>query len=260
MKKNIFLSITLALCIGFTACDKTEITQAEEDTKSAALHNSQVQGVADDGFAQMLIAIASDDQPSGIKSNNNTVIISGPNFPKTITVTFDGTPDILGIVRTGSITGVLTNHFYLPNAQLTVDYNNYVVNGVQFKGEQTITNKNTILSLTSITFDVVVDGASVIVNNAYGKWTWSGNRKWEWTPTEVKITGTTFGRNEAGISYITKTTTPLIQKANCPLVSSGVVEITAGIYIATVDFGDGTCDDKAMFTFNGKKSEFTFFY
>jgi len=261
MKKSLASLIVLSLCIGFLACDKPskkETEQAENDTKSAVLHNSKAQSVSDDGCLQIFTAIAKDETKSKKDRGIDTVIISGTSFPKTITIKFDGTPDILGIVRTGSISGVLSDHFYLPNAQLTVDYNNYVVNGLQFKGTQFITNKNTTISLFSIVFDVVVSNASVVVNGATG--TWSGNHRWEWTPLETKSTGTTNGINEAGIPYSTKTITPLIQKADCPLVGSGIIEVTSGIYTATIDFGDGSCNDKATFSFNGHSSEITFFY
>ena len=261
MKRNHILTVVCILCIGFTACDKPtkkEKEQAEKDTKSAGLHNSKAQGISDDGCAQMFAALAKEETKNRKSGGIDTVIISGSSFPKTITIKFDGTPDILGIVRTGSIIGTLSDHIYIPNAQLTVDYTNYVVNGVQFKGTQYITNKNTTISTTSIAFDVVVSNAAIVIDSETS--TWSGNHRWEWTPTETKSTGTTSGTNEAGIPYATKTLTPLVQKVGCPLVSSGIIEITSGIYTSTIDFGDGTCNDVATFTFDGHSTEITFFY
>ena len=261
MKRNLILTVVCTLCIGFVACDKStkkENEQAEKDTKSVGLHNSKAQGISDDGCAQMFAVLVKEETKNLKSGGIDTVIISGSSFPRTITIKFDGTPDILGIVRTGSITGVLSNHIYLPNAQLTVDYTNYVVNGVQFKGTQYITNKSTIISPTSIQFDVIVSNAAIVVDGETS--TWSGNHKWEWTPVETKSTGTTSGINETGIPYSTKTLTPLVQKAGCPLVSSGIIEITSGIYTSTIDFGDGTCDDIATFTFNGHSTEISFFY
>ena len=261
MKKNRVLLIVLTLSIGFAACDKPtkkEKEQAEKDNKSATLYNSKAQSVADDGCLQMFSVLAEEGTKSKSQKGIDTIIISGTSFQKTITIIFDGTPDMLGIVRTGSITGVLTDYIYLPNALLTVDYTNYVVNGVQFKGTQTIKNKNTTISHTSIKFDVVVNNAAIVIDNKTG--TWSGNHTWEWTPSETKSTGTTNGVNEVGIAYSTTTITPLVKKANCSLVSSGIIEATSGIYTSTIDFGNGSCDDKATFTFEGHSTELTFFY
>ena len=261
MKKNLILLSILTLCVGITACEKlAEKESAEKNVKSAVLYNSEAQNVADDGCFQLLSAIRDDETQGDVPQSSDAgdVIISGPSFPKTITVNFDGTPDILGIVRTGSITGVLTDHFYNPNAQLTLDYSNYVVNGVQFTGIRHITNKNTTISINSITFDVVVSNAAVATNNGIG--TWSGNHIWEWTPLATKSTGNSSGVSTTGIAFSSETITPLVQKTGCPLVSSGIIKITSEVHTATINFGDGTCDDKAIFNFNGHSTEITFFY
>jgi len=261
MKRNHILTVVCILCVWFTACDKPtkkEKEKAEKDSKSVGLHNSKAQGASDDGCAQMFATLVKEETKNLKSGGIDTVIISGSSFPKTITIIYDGTPDILGIKRTGSIVGVLSDHIYKPNAELKVDYTNYMVNGVQFKGTQYITNKNTIISPNSIAFDVVVSNAAIVVDGEPS--TWSGNHRWEWTPTETKSTGTTSGTNEAGIHYATKTLTPLIKKVDCPLVGSGIIEITSGIYTSTLDFGDGTCNDVATFTFNGHSTEISFFY
>jgi len=256
MKKYLVL---LTMCLTLTACDKfSEKEQAEKNTKSAVIYNSKAQSVADDGCSQIFSAIFNEETQSKKANETKTIIISGASFPKTITITFDGTPDILGIVRTGSITGVLTDHIYSPDALLTLDYSNYVVNGILFNGKRYITNKNTTVSLTSITFDVVANNTSIAINNEVG--IWSGNHIWEWTPLETKSTGSSNGVSAAGIAYSTETITPLVQKIGCLLVSSGTIGVTSGIHTATIDFGNGICDDKAIFTFNGRSTEITFFY
>ena len=257
MKKNCILVIVLILCIGFVSCERP-VKEGEKSSKSAVVHNSKAQSIADDGLAQMISAANSDENPGKAGVRNGKVTVSGNTFPKTITIEYDGTPDILGIVREGTITGVLTNRIWLQGSILTINYDNYVVNGVQFKGTHHITNQATTLSNLSITFDVVISNVEIIEEGESG--VWSGNHKWVWTLNETTVTGSTAGITQGGIPYETLITTPLVQYHDCPLVSKGIVEVTSGTYQATINYGDGTCDDKAIFTFNGKDTTITFFY
>jgi hypothetical protein len=49
-----------------------------------------------------------------------------------------------------------------------------------------------------------------------------------------------------------KITTPLIRKAPCRFIVSGIVEINRNI---TIDYGNGECDNLAMGYSNGKEYE-----
>jgi len=50
-------------------------------------------------------------------------------------------------------------------------------------------------------------------------------------------------------------TTPLLFDASCDYIKSGVVELNRNGNISVIDYGDGTCDDKATVTTNGKTEE-----
>ncbi|MGD0341266.1 MAG: hypothetical protein ABSA76_06130 [Bacteroidales bacterium] len=53
-------------------------------------------------------------------------------------------------------------------------------------------------------------------------------------------------------TYTKTITTPLLFDAGCDYISSGVVELAKnGSTTATIDYGDGTCDDTATVTING---------
>ena len=55
--------------------------------------------------------------------------------------------------------------------------------------------------------------------------------------------------------YGKKITTPLLYDAVCEFIISGVVELTRNGNVTTIDFGDGTCDDKATVTTDGTTEE-----
>ena len=77
-----------------------------------------------------------------------------------------------------------------------------------------------------------------------------------------KITGswtTTFPNTTLQTSEIT---TPLHVKMSCinenkPLLVSGIISITRNNRFATIDYGDGTCDNLAIFTINGVPYQIT---
>lgn len=76
---------------------------------------------------------------------------------------------------------------------------------------------------------------------------------------EYTITGKTTTTLSNGTTITNTITTPLIAKGSCnksyPL--QGSVTTTKNSYEAVIDFGDGTCDDKATFTFKGVTIPFT---
>lgn len=64
-----------------------------------------------------------------------------------------------------------------------------------------------------------------------------------------EITGTSSGVNSAGQSYSFATETPLLKSVGCQWIKSGKLAIKReGKKDAVVDYGDGTCDDKATLT------------
>lgn len=71
---------------------------------------------------------------------------------------------------------------------------------------------------------------------------------------EFAYTGAWVTTNVAtGVSYTTTINTPLIVKWNCPNIVQGTVTLTRSVdnTVATIDYGDGACDDNASLTING---------
>jgi hypothetical protein len=56
-------------------------------------------------------------------------------------------------------------------------------------------------------------------------------------------------------SYTKTITSPLLYDASCGYIISGTVELNRNGNVTTIDFGDGTCDDKAIVTTNGTTEE-----
>ena len=71
-----------------------------------------------------------------------------------------------------------------------------------------------------------------------------------WLDNVYSITGSWATTFPNGIHTAT-ITTPLIVKLSCPHIVSGVVSIVRDNATSSIDFGDGSCDNLAIFTFNG---------
>jgi hypothetical protein len=56
-------------------------------------------------------------------------------------------------------------------------------------------------------------------------------------------------------TYSKTITTPLLFDASCEYIKSGVVELNRRGNVSVIDYGDGTCDDKATITTNGITEE-----
>ncbi|MEH6705428.1 MAG: hypothetical protein V7691_11580 [Galbibacter orientalis] len=70
----------------------------------------------------------------------------------------------------------------------------------------------------------------------------------EWGNSAFLVTGTTTVINKDGVTYTSEVTTPLRAELSCNYIVSGVLTLSKDEASAEVDFGDGTCDDKAMYS------------
>ena len=168
------------------------------------------------------------------------------------------------------VSGIITITFvYEPNATshtINYSFNNFTHNGIAFNGDRTFTR--TMITTTAnptphpqvtMTMDLTANfpnlgtyrrvggrvreivegyGNSILADNVY------------------KITGSWDTITPSGATQTSTITTPLSVKMSCmavnkPLLVSGIITIVRNTASATLDFGDGTCDNLAVFTLNG---------
>lgn len=142
---------------------------------------------------------------------------------------------------------------------ITYQFDNYTYNGndVEGGGEifREIANQNgnpqsTVNESIVVTFPSVALTASR-VGERIVEWTegaFSGN----WFDNVFEITGdwqTTFSN---GFTRSGDVTAPLVKKTSCLYLVSGRLLVTQNSASGEFDWGDGTCDNQATFTFNGE--------
>ena len=193
-------------------------------------------------------------------------------FPVKIVMDFGtGCTSRDGRTRSGKIVTVYTNRLFYPGAKATTEFVEYTVDSIKVQGVHTITNQSEILTTNCIThkWKVTVERAKLTKPNGnYVEW---NSTK---TITQVegsctpfialddiyKITGSANGKTKRGdllIAWNSEITEPLIKKFTCRWLVKGIIRIvrvnltTSSPWVATINYGNGDCDNKALVTING---------
>ena len=182
-------------------------------------------------------------------------------FPKTVTLDFGGgCIGRDGKMRKGKIVTIFTGPMRIPGSKTSTTFLDYSVDTFAITG--TVTVENTSLSNKQAWRMEVIDGK--VTNTQNGFWRKYAGVK-ERVQTEgngtplylqddvFKISGNAQGSNSRGNEWGSKITNAIIRKYSCNWRSKGTVEINRknNTALATLDYGDGTCDDKATLTING---------
>ncbi len=175
-------------------------------------------------------------------------------YPKTLTLDFGtGCTSADGIFRTGKLTYVFTGPIIAPQASATVTFNNYTVNGYGIQGAYQITNNSS--EQVGISINTVVTNGIITYPNTTN-YHYSHNRTYimtagSSTPFDISddvynITGNSSFSASDGSNIVWTITTPLVKAIACPYIKQGVVGFSYNQSVnGTIDFGDGTCDNKA---------------
>jgi hypothetical protein len=187
-----------------------------------------------------------------------TNLNQGAVFPLQIIIDFGtGCTGRDGKLRTGKIITEYSNRLISPGATATTTFDGYSVNGVQVQGTHTITNKSTA---NSRAFEIDVDGKLLKSNGNFVQW--KSHKAIEQTaglgtpfaPGDdiFEVTGEASGtakRGEKLLEWNTAISSPLIKKFSCRYIVGGVLDIRKGsTVVASLDYGDGGCDNKATLT------------
>jgi hypothetical protein len=192
-----------------------------------------------------------------------TVDPKGPNtFPKTVTLDFgSGCTGKDGKVRSGKIITVFSGPMLISGSKATTSFEDYNVDSFSISGTQIVENTS---SSNKLAWTVTINDGKV-TNTESGRWV-QWNAIHEHTQTEgnatpfnplddvYQITGNSSGNNSNNNSWTTEITQPLIRSFICRWREKGQITftLTAHQISAVLDYGDGTCDDKATITIKGK--------
>lgn len=197
-----------------------------------------------------------------------TVVPKGKNvWPKTATIDFGkGCTGQDGKVRKGKIVMIFTKPIFMQGAKVSTTFDGYQVDSFALQGTCIVTNTSTDDHYGFRR--EVVNGK--LTNTNTGFW-----RKYESVHTHkqiegmatpfnpmddvYKVTGNSKGGNSNGRTWMREITTPVIRKMNCKWRGAGIITIhwNQKPDAATLDYGDGSCDNQATLTYKGHTKTIT---
>ncbi|MFL5762431.1 MAG: hypothetical protein ACJ77K_00730 [Bacteroidia bacterium] len=278
--KRIFHS-TLVLISAVTALTLNSCKKEEPDTETqSAVDNSLCEGeftgrmpvinsiaIKEQGVKSMMSAMATmSGQPTIIINPADTL----DGFPVTMILDYGtGTTDSIdGKVRKGQVSCKFSNSWDTIGSNITVKLINYWVaksagapwwkyacDSIMIKHTAAYSYTNQIIGghCNNSAGDVNLDWAATRTLTQT-----AGMGDYNPYNDVFEFTGNAQGKNREGKHYTVNVTVPVIKKAACTWITQGRIDLTPeGLATRTVDYGDGTCDDKATLTINGNTFQFT---
>ena len=285
MKRTSKLILGLALAIAMVSCTKNEDDNSTITAEEAGI-NAKLD-IANDDVAD----IVSKEEESTYSNTLNgrttedanatlsacATITRVPAFgtpitPGTLvtkTIDFGTTPCVLdnGNYVSGKIIITFTYQPTAPSHTITYTFDNFRHNAILFVGNKTFTRIMTVATATSPSHPIVTMNMDVTATFPNGNsYTRVGQRIREiiagfdtpasWTDNIYSVTGswsTTYPNTSIQYSTITS---PILVKLSCiavnkPLLVQGVITFVRNDNTATLDYGNGDCDNLAVFTING---------
>ena len=267
------LLICAALTIGFTSCNKNNIT---DETETTAAQNLNIAEVEDDNTQIMADQAESNGEISDLRTafvdNSPVDLINGCavitrdtlSTPKKITIDFGtGCTNANGVTRKGIIYITYTGRYRAEGTVIHIVSENYFVNENKVDIDRTVTNlgENTNGHLTfgihaerTVTFPDGTTSSSTI--DKVREWITGANTPRDFTDDIYRVTGTGTHTSRRGMVYDATTLTPLIRKVVCHQFVSGEVKIVRNgnrTRFGIINFGAGECDNEATVTLdNGR--------
>jgi acetolactate synthase regulatory subunit len=291
MKNKIILASLVVSILGFQACqksaDKTDSTNltttltvasAEVVTTQATQASSiDVQSVSVEKFNGSSSAYRFD----GLKLDGGfggpglgpvkfgiphidscaTVTVSSSTYPKEIVIDYGtGCADRFGHTKKGKIIIDISDTITAAGASKTITYQDFYVDSMKI--ELTTSLKN--LGQNDSGHWLIEKKLEETVTKNGEKSVKSSNETDEWVSgftTTDKSDDIYYESGSGGITlndtvtFSRTITKPLLINRSCDYIESGTEELSRNGNVVTIDYGDGTCDNKATVTVNGTTEE-----
>jgi len=268
--KQLLIAFTMvSFAIGFNSCKKADNSTSEEIETTFEL--SADQAIADnlsedanDLFMQAAVEnnVAGNFAPGSETVENfipcaTVTVTPASGFPKTIVIDFGTSCTYNGVTRSGKINIVISDSVRRSGSTATMTFDNYFVN--LYKVEGTIVWTNTSTPNTRSWRRETTGGKITAPDGRY--WLHSGTKNVtqtagvntiSWLDDVFSITGNHRVTNSAG-RFRDCTVLEALQKKNvCSNIDKGKLKVEGANHYAIIDFGDGTCDNLATISIDGR--------
>jgi hypothetical protein len=185
-----------------------------------------------------------------------TVTVSSTTFPKEIVIEYSGDcTDHKRHIKKGKITINISDTLTNAGAVESIVYEDFYIDSMKVELNATLKNLGKNASgnwlIEKVYKQTITKNNDVCVreNNETAEWI-AGFETTSKSDNIYYLTGS--GKVVLNDTTYTKTiTTPLLFDGSCDYIKSGVVVLTKNNSTATIDYGDGTCDNEATVTIDG---------
>jgi hypothetical protein len=255
----------------FTSCEKEVLTNeisADNAKKSAQIDTAtdEVESIVEETFvSQENISGRVLNQTASYFNPCVTISVEFENFTRTVTLDYgDGCTTPNGHEISGILSIVYTHIPGSMSVNIVFTYDNFTFNGIALEGggtiERVLINDNGNPQSTA-----QIDVTATFPNGESAHRTGTKVREWiegfgtgVWGDNVFEITGnwtTEFSNGDVNTGLVV---IPLRRELSCQFIVSGTVELSHNGNTGVLDFGDGTCDNQATFTYpNGTVVEIT---
>lgn len=269
IKQFLPLFAAIIIAIGFNSCKKADSASSDEIETTFELSGDQaiadnLSEDANDLFMQAAVEknVAGNFAPDPGTTNDfipcaTVTVTPASGFPKTIVIDFGTSCSYMGVTRSGIINIVITDSVRSPGSTATMTFNNYYVN--LYKVEGTIVWTNTSTPGTRSWRRETTNGKITAPDGRY--WLHSGVKNVtqtagvstpSWLDDVFSITGNHTVTNAAGRSRTGTVLEALQKKTACANIDKGKLKVEGPNHYAIIDFGDGTCDNLATISIDGR--------
>jgi len=260
----------LCLAITFQSCknDDSEDTSSQTDTEILGV--SAVSEFSNSLDFQTAVETSTANTAFGKSSeavSNSSVAVcanialqtTNGSFPKTITVDFGTGCTYNSITRKGKLIFTYSDFLSKTGSVLTIKRDGYFVNGKKIEGTTTYTNQTNanVTPYQPIWRRVITDGKMTLENGSvftlveeetiklvagYDTKTDANDNVYNIYDGFRKVT-------RPNGTYLNTTIKEMLVKANaCNFISKGQLTLKGSFLDGVLDYGDGTCDNKAIYT------------
>jgi len=260
---KIFIAATLILSAFFLlSCNNDETDQSEEITAESVEKSTEIDGISD-GVSSIIEFVYILEEGIGAQPKSNpflpeclikTVVTSG-NM-RTVTLDFGEGCDM---PNGNHISGIITISYVRdPEAHtrtITYEFSSFYFNDVNIAGGGTILREKQNDDgnpQSTKNQDIVVTWPTGFSAHRVGEivdeWIEGVDTIFNWGDNVFSITGnwtTDFSNGDVNTGLIT---IPLRRELACRFIVSGEVTLSHNSAVGTLNFGDGSCDNEAIFT------------
>ncbi|MGQ0828376.1 MAG: hypothetical protein ACT4ON_08275 [Bacteroidota bacterium] len=261
MKRILFYKI-LAVSVFFLTFNSCKKDKPDTETQSA-VDNS----ICEDEFTKIMPTVNSmgmkEDSIKGMMlAACPTITVSTGGWPRILTINYGtGCNDSIdGKIRKGKVICKFYSKWSTIGSKVTVTLENYYVNNIRYTADSVTISRDAAYTFTN----TIYNGKSI---GSGWSLEWSATR----TTTQLdgyntalnpyddvfQVTGNANGKNRNGLTYTINIASPIVKRSTCAWIESGKLDLTpSGYATRSVDFGTGSCDDKATITIGGNTFNF----